>query len=66
LDRSAVVAVDIDLGVVFFVDESCQVFAFAVYLVVFQELLSVPYLFSCIGIVFSSWLLFVSGLCQRL
>jgi hypothetical protein len=51
--------VDIDIGVVCFVDESCQVFAFAVSLVVFQELLSVRCFISCIGILFSSWLLVV-------
>jgi hypothetical protein len=65
-DRSAVVAVEIDLGVVCFVDESGHYFALAVSLVVPQELLSVAHLFSCIGIVLSSWLLFVSGLGERL
>jgi hypothetical protein len=59
LDRSAVVAVYIDLGVVCFVDESGQFFAFAVFLVVFQEFFSVPHYLSCIDIVFSSWLLVV-------
>jgi hypothetical protein len=60
LDRSAVVAIyiDIDIGVVCFVDDSGQFFAFTVLFVVFQELFSVSHCMSCIGIVFSSWLLF--------
>jgi hypothetical protein len=66
LDRSAVAAVDIDLGVVCFVDESGQGFTFAVFLVVFHELLSVSHCLSSIGIVFNSWLVVVSGLGQRL
>jgi hypothetical protein len=65
-DRSAVVTVEIDLGVVCFVDESGHCLAFDVSLVVPQELLSVANLFSCIGIMLSSWLLFFSGLGQRL
>jgi hypothetical protein len=64
-DQSAVVAVEIDLGVVCFVDESCHCFAFAVSLVLPQALLSVANLFSCMGIFLSSWLLFVYGLGQR-
>jgi hypothetical protein len=60
------VAVEIDLGVVCFVDESGHIFAFAISLEVPQELLYVPHFFSCIGIVLTSWLLFVSGLGQSL
>jgi hypothetical protein len=66
LDRSAVAEVDIDLGVVCFVDESGQGFTFAVFFVVFHELLYVPYCLSCIGIVSNSWLVVVSGLGQIL
>jgi hypothetical protein len=65
-NRSTAVAVEIDLGVVCFVNESGHGFTFAVSLVVFQEFLSIAHLFSCIGIVLSSWLLLVSGLGQRL
>jgi hypothetical protein len=53
LDQSAVAAVDIDLGVVSFVDESVHVFNFAVVAWDFHELLSVPHCLSCIGIVFN-------------
>jgi hypothetical protein len=42
-DRSAVVAVEINLGVVCFVDESVHGFAFDVSLMVTQELFSVPH-----------------------
>jgi hypothetical protein len=63
-DRSAVVAVEIELG--FFLDEYGHYLAFAVSLVVPQELLSVAQLFSCMDIVLSFWLFFVSGLGQRL
>jgi hypothetical protein len=65
LDRSAVAAVDIDLGVVCFADESIQGFTFAVFLLVFHEVLYVPHCVSCIGIVLKSWLMVVSGLSQR-
>jgi hypothetical protein len=50
-----------DLGIVCFVDESGQFFAIAIFLVVFQELFSVPHCLTCIGILFSSWLLVVGG-----
>jgi hypothetical protein len=53
LDRSSVAAFDIDLGVVSFVDESSQVFDFAVVVWAFHQLPSVPHFFSCIGIVFN-------------
>jgi hypothetical protein len=66
LDRYAVAAVDIDLGVVCFGEESGQGFVFAVFLLVFHELPSVPHCLSCIGIVFNSWLVVVYGLDQRL
>jgi hypothetical protein len=52
------VDVEIDLGVVCFADESGYCFAFAVSLVVPQELLYVAHLFSGIGTVLSSWLFF--------
>jgi hypothetical protein len=65
-DRSAVVAVEINLGVVSFVDESGHCLAFAVALVLHQDLLSVVHFFSCVGTVLRSWLLFVSSLDQRL
>jgi hypothetical protein len=54
LERSAVAAVDIDLGVVCFVDESGQGFIFSVVVLDFHGLLSVPHCLSCIGIVFNS------------
>jgi hypothetical protein len=69
LDQSSVAAGYIDLGVVCFVCfvyESGQGFTFAVFLVVFQELLSVPHCLSCTGIVFRSWLGVVSSLGHRL
>jgi hypothetical protein len=62
LHLSAVAAVDIDLGVVCFVDESGQGFTFAVFFMVFHEFPSVTHFLSCIGIVFNSWLVVVSGL----
>jgi hypothetical protein len=43
LDRSIFAAVDIDLGVVFFVDDTGQGFTFDVFLVVFHEFMSVPH-----------------------
>jgi hypothetical protein len=54
LDRSAVAAVDIDLRVVCFVDEYGQGFIFALVVLDFHELPSVPHCLSCIGIVFIS------------
>jgi hypothetical protein len=54
LDRSDVDAVDIDLGVVSFVDESTHVFNFVVVPWDFHELTYVPHYLSCIGIVFNS------------
>jgi hypothetical protein len=54
LDRSAVTAADIDLGVVSFVDESAHVFDFAVVPWGFHELTSMPHCLSCIGIAFNS------------
>jgi hypothetical protein len=66
LDRSAVAAIDIDLGVVCFVDESGQGFFFAVVVLDFHELPYVPHCLSCIGIVFNSLLVVISGFGQRL
>jgi hypothetical protein len=54
LDRSAVAAVDIDLGVVSFVDESSHVFGFVMVPWDFHELKSLPHCLSCIGIVFNA------------
>jgi hypothetical protein len=54
MGQSSVAAVDIDLGVVSFVDESANVFDFAVVPWDFHELMSVPHFLSCIGIVFNS------------
>jgi hypothetical protein len=54
LERYAVVAVDIDLGVVCFVGESGQGFVFAVVVLDFHELPYVPHCLSYIGILFNS------------
>jgi hypothetical protein len=54
VDRSIVAAVDIDLGVVSFVEDSAHVFDFAVVPWDLQELRSVPHCLSCMGIVFNS------------
>jgi hypothetical protein len=54
LDISDVAVVDIDLGVVCFVDESGQGFVFVVVVLDFHELSSVPHCMACIGIVFNS------------
>jgi hypothetical protein len=51
--RSVVAAMGIDLGVVFFVDESAHVFDVAVVPWDYHELTSVPFCLSCIGIVFN-------------
>jgi hypothetical protein len=66
VDRSIVAAVDIDLGVVSFVEDSAHVFDFAAVPWDLHELISVPHGLSCIGIVFNSWLVAISGLGQRL
>jgi hypothetical protein len=63
---SVVAAVDVDLGIVSFVKESAHVFDFAVVPWNFHELTSVTHCLSCIGIVFTSWLVVISGLGQRL
>jgi hypothetical protein len=54
LDRSTVAVVDIDLGVVCFVDEYDQGFVFAVVILDLHELQSVPHFLLFIGIVFNS------------
>jgi hypothetical protein len=51
--RYVVAAVDIDLGVVSFVDKSAHVFDFAVVPWDLHELTLVPHCLSCIGIVFN-------------
>jgi hypothetical protein len=66
VERSIVTAVDIDLGVVSFTEDSAHVFDFAVVPWDFHELSSVPHGLSCIDIVFNSWLVAISGLGQRL
>jgi hypothetical protein len=66
VDQSDVSAVYIDLGVVSFVEESAHVFDFVVVPWDFRELMSVPHCLSCIGIVFNSSLVVISGLGQRL
>jgi hypothetical protein len=66
VDRSIVSAVDIYLGVVSFVEDSAHVFDFAAVPWEFHELSSVPHGLSCIGIVFNSWLVVISGVGQRL
>jgi hypothetical protein len=66
VDRSIVAAVDIDLRVVSFVEDSAHVFDFAAVPWDFHELRSVPHCLSCIGIVFDSWLVVIYGLGQRL
>jgi hypothetical protein len=66
VDRSVVAAVDIDLGVVSFVEDSAHVFDFVVVPWDFPELTSAPHYLSCIGIVFISWLVVISGLGHRL
>jgi hypothetical protein len=66
VDRSIVAAVDIDLGVVSFVEDSAHVFDFAVVPWDFHKFRSVPHCLSCKGIVFNSWLVVISGLGQRL
>jgi hypothetical protein len=53
LDQSAVAAVDIDLGVVSFVDESAHVFGFVMVPWDFHELTYVSHYLSCICIVFN-------------
>jgi hypothetical protein len=65
VDRSIVDAVDIDLGVVSFAEDSAHVFDFAVVPWDLNELSLVPHGLSCIGIVFNSWLVAISGLGQR-
>jgi hypothetical protein len=62
VDRSIVAAVYIDLGVVSFVEESAHIFYCAVVPWDFHELMSVPHCLSCIGIVFNSWLVVISGM----
>jgi hypothetical protein len=66
VDRSVVAALDIDLRVVSFGEESAHVFDFVVVPCDFIELMSLPHCFSCICIVFNSWLVVIYGLSQRL
>jgi hypothetical protein len=66
VDRSIVAALDIDLRVVSFVEDSAHVFYFAAVPWDFHELGSVPHCLSCIGIVLNSWLVVISGLGQIL
>jgi hypothetical protein len=66
VDRSIVAAVDIDLGVVSFAEDSAYVFDFAAVPWDLHKLSLVPHGFSYIGIVFNSCLVVISGLGQRL
>jgi hypothetical protein len=61
-----VAAVDIYLGVVSFAEDSVHVFDFSAAPWDIHKLSSVPHGLSCIGIVFNSWLVAISGLSQRL
>jgi hypothetical protein len=61
-----VAAVEIDLGVVSFAEDSAHVFDFAAVSWDLHELSSVPHGLSCIGIVFNSWLVAIYGLDHRL
>jgi hypothetical protein len=61
VDRSIVAAVDIDLGVVSFAEDSAHVFDFAAVPWDFHKLSSVPHGLSCIGIVFNYWLVAIYG-----
>jgi hypothetical protein len=66
VDRSMVVAVYIDIGVVSFAEASAHYFNVVAFPWDLQELSPVPHGFSCIGIVFNSWLVVISGLGHRL
>jgi hypothetical protein len=66
VDQSIVAAVDIDLGVVSFAEDSAHVLDSAAVPWDFHELISVPHGLSCKGIVFNSWLVAISRLGQRL
>jgi hypothetical protein len=61
-DRSMVAAVEIDLGVVSFAEDSAHVLDFAAVPWDLHELSSVHHGLSCRGIVFNSWLVVISGL----
>jgi hypothetical protein len=61
-----VAAVEIDLGVVSFVEDSPHVFDFAAVPWDLHEFIAVPHGLSCIGIVFNSWVVAISGLGHRL
>jgi hypothetical protein len=61
-----VAAVDIDLGLVSLAEASAHVFDFVAFPWDLHELSSVPHGLSCIGIVFNSWLVVISGLGHRL
>jgi hypothetical protein len=61
VDRSMVVAVYIDLGVVSFVEASAHYLNVVAFSWELQELSSVPYGLSCIGIVFNYWLVVIYG-----
>jgi hypothetical protein len=61
-----VAAVEIYLGVFSFVEDSPHVFDFASVPWYLHEFIAVPHGLSCIGIVFNSWLVAISGLGHRL
>jgi hypothetical protein len=61
-----VASVEIDLGALSFAEDSAHVFYFAAVPWDLHELISVPRGLSCIGIVFNSWFVAISGLGHRL
>jgi hypothetical protein len=61
-----VAAVEIDLGVVSFVEESPHVFDFVDVPWDLHECIAVPHGLSRVGIVFNSWVVAISGLGHRL
>jgi hypothetical protein len=61
-----VAAVEIDLGVVSFVEDSPYALDFVAVPWDLHECIAVPHGLSCMGIVFSSWIVAISGLGHRL
>jgi hypothetical protein len=61
-----VAAVEIDLGVVSLVEDSPHVFDFVAVPWDLHEFITVPHGLSCMGIVFNSWVVAISGLGHRL
>jgi hypothetical protein len=65
-DRSMVAVVEIDLGVVSFVEDSPHALDFVAVPWDLHEFIAVPHGLSCMGIVFNSWVVAISGLGHRL